>query len=49
MQKSYVRGPENPVIPGMTVQADIITGHKTLSEYLLKPIFVSLAQSFRER
>lgn len=47
--RAYVKTPENSVIPGMTIQADIVTGHKTLAEYLLKPIFVSLAQSFRER
>lgn len=40
---------ENEVLPGMTVQADIITGDKTLLQYLLKPIQVSLASAFRER
>ncbi len=40
---------ENRILPGMTVQADILTGHKTLFQYLLKPIYVSLQQSFRER
>ncbi|MBI5162546.1 MAG: HlyD family type I secretion periplasmic adaptor subunit [Magnetospirillum sp.] len=40
---------ENRILPGMTVQADIITGEKTLLQYLLKPIHVSLAQAFRER
>ncbi|CCQ72674.1 HlyD family type I secretion periplasmic adaptor subunit [Magnetospira sp. QH-2] len=40
---------ENPILPGMTVQADVVTGHKTLLEYLLKPIFVSLQQAFHER
>lgn len=39
----------NRVMPGMTVQADIITGRKTLLQYLLKPIHWSLAQAFRER
>ncbi|GAB6051586.1 HlyD family type I secretion periplasmic adaptor subunit [Magnetospira thiophila] len=43
------RAGENPILPGMTVQADVITGHKTLLEYLLKPIFVSLQQAFHER
>lgn len=37
------------VLPGMTVQADIKTGDKTLIEYFMKPIYLSLAQSFRER
>ena len=40
---------ENRILPGMTVQADILTGNKTLFQYLLKPIYVSLQQSFRER
>lgn len=40
---------ENHVLPGMTVQADIVTGEKTLLQYLLKPIYVSLAHAFRER
>lgn len=34
---------------GMTIQADIITGSKTLLEYLLKPIQRSVTDSFRER
>ncbi|WP_417821315.1 HlyD family type I secretion periplasmic adaptor subunit [Terasakiella sp.] len=40
---------QNKIVPGMTVQADIMTGEKTLFQYLLKPIYVSLQQSFRER
>lgn len=39
----------NVVLPGMTAQADIETGDKTLLEYLLKPIVVSLKNSFHER
>ncbi len=39
----------NVVLPGMSAQADIETGDKTLLEYLLKPIFVSLKNSFHER
>lgn len=37
------------VLPGMTVQADITTGSKTLLQYLLKPIHRSFDQSFHER
>ncbi|CAA7615060.1 HlyD family type I secretion periplasmic adaptor subunit [Magnetospirillum sp. UT-4] len=40
---------ENVILPGMTVQADIITGRKTLLEYLLKPLQRSFSQAFRER
>jgi HlyD family secretion protein/adhesin transport system membrane fusion protein len=39
----------NRVLPGMTVQADIVTGEKTLLQYLLKPIHASMAQAFHER
>ncbi|MEO5333616.1 MAG: HlyD family type I secretion periplasmic adaptor subunit [Magnetococcus sp. YQC-5] len=38
-----------PIITGMTLQADIITGRKTVLEYLLKPIYVSTSQAMRER
>jgi len=34
---------------GMTVQADITTGTKTVLQYLLKPIYSAMATSFHER
>jgi HlyD family secretion protein/adhesin transport system membrane fusion protein len=34
---------------GMTVQADITTGTKTVLQYLLKPIYSAMAGSFHER
>ncbi len=40
---------QNRVMPGMTVQADIKTGKKTLFEYILKPVYSSVSTSFRER
>lgn len=40
---------KNPILPGMTLQADIKTGSKTVMEYLLKPVFVSAKQALRER
>lgn len=51
LAQNHVGGdPEkNLVMPGMTVQADINTGQKTLLEYLLKPIVSSVNESFRER
>ncbi|MBI4182757.1 MAG: HlyD family type I secretion periplasmic adaptor subunit [Proteobacteria bacterium] len=39
----------NLILPGMTAQADIDTGQKTILQYLLKPIYVSVEQAFRER
>ncbi|CAA7612956.1 HlyD family type I secretion periplasmic adaptor subunit [Magnetospirillum sp. UT-4] len=40
---------QNLVLPGMSVEADIVTGNKVLIEYLFKPVFVSLKSSFHER
>ena len=37
------------VLPGMTVQAEIITGSKSVLRYLLKPIYASLGSAFSER
>ncbi|MDO9713018.1 HlyD family type I secretion periplasmic adaptor subunit [Paracraurococcus lichenis] len=35
--------------PGMIVSAEITTGHKTVLQYLLKPLYASVATAFRER
>lgn len=40
---------QNRLLPGMTVQADITTGGKTLLQYLLKPVHAAMSDSFRER
>lgn len=37
------------VLPGMVVSAEIVTGSKSLTRYLLKPIFRSLDIAFTER
>jgi HlyD family type I secretion membrane fusion protein len=37
------------VVPGMTVQADIVTGQKTVLEYLIRPVSRGFGESFRER
>jgi type I secretion membrane fusion protein, HlyD family len=37
------------VVPGMTVQADVVTGEKTVLQYLLKPIYTTLEGTFGER
>lgn len=37
------------IIPGMTVMAEVITGEKTILEYLLKPIQRALSSAFSER
>ncbi len=51
LEKNYVG--EDPtrmrVIPGMTVQVNIITGSKSILDYLLKPINRGFSNAFRER
>ena len=51
LEKHYVgNDPEkNKVLPGMIVNADVITGEKSLLAYLLKPIHRSLNSAFIER
>lgn len=39
----------NYILPGMTVEADIITGTKTVLEYLLKPIHIAARSAMHER
>ncbi|MBF0279991.1 MAG: HlyD family type I secretion periplasmic adaptor subunit [SAR324 cluster bacterium] len=51
LTKTYIgKDPKlNPVLPGMTLQADIKTGSKTILEYLLKPVFSSVQVALKER
>ncbi|MGE5506701.1 MAG: HlyD family type I secretion periplasmic adaptor subunit [Actinomycetota bacterium] len=51
LDKTYVG--ENPdrnhILPGMTVQVDVVTGEKTILQYLLKPVYMAAMQAFQER
>jgi adhesin transport system membrane fusion protein len=38
-----------PIIPGMTATIEILTGHKTVLDYILKPILKARDQALRER
>ncbi len=51
LDRGYVGGDpkHNHVLPGMTIHADIKTGSKTLLQYLLKPFYASVDESFHER
>jgi membrane fusion protein, adhesin transport system len=50
LDKNYVgENKSNIIMPGMTVMADVITGEKTILQYLLKPIHLSLQTAFSER
>ncbi|MGE6109826.1 HlyD family type I secretion periplasmic adaptor subunit [Aeromonas sobria] len=50
-EKSYLGDETNalPIIPGMLASADIITGKKSVLDYLLKPILRAKQSALRER
>jgi membrane fusion protein, adhesin transport system len=50
-EKNYLGSKEHPlqIIPGMTVSVDIVTGQKTVMQYILKPILKSKQYVFSER
>jgi adhesin transport system membrane fusion protein len=43
------QGEQLPIIPGMTATVDILTGNKTVLEYLLKPILKARETALTER
>ncbi|WP_411848502.1 HlyD family type I secretion periplasmic adaptor subunit [Stutzerimonas frequens] len=49
--KSHLGSDEKPllIIPGMMASVDIITGHKSVLSYLLKPIIRAKSEALRER
>jgi HlyD family secretion protein/adhesin transport system membrane fusion protein len=51
LDKSYIGSSTSKykIIPGMTVQADIKTGEKSVLDYLLKPIYRGFQNAFQER
>ena len=50
-ERSHLGSEENPllIIPGMVASVDIITGKKSVLNYLLKPIIRARAEALRER
>ena len=42
-------GEDKPIIPGMTASIDILTGKKTVLDYLMKPILKARQNALRER
>lgn len=42
-------GKDQPIIPGMVAQVDIITGKKSVLSYLLKPVLKAKSYAFTER
>jgi len=49
--KNYLEkdGEELPIIPGMVASVDIVTGKKTILDFLLKPILKTKGNAFHER
>jgi multidrug efflux pump subunit AcrA (membrane-fusion protein) len=48
-QAELAQLPGGRVVPGMPVEASIVTGERTMMAYLLKPILDSFRRSFVER
>ncbi|MEC7029747.1 MAG: HlyD family type I secretion periplasmic adaptor subunit, partial [Pseudomonadota bacterium] len=49
--KNYMGSEENPlpITPGMVAQAEVITGKRTIMEYLLKPVLRARSVALTER
>lgn len=49
-EKGFVKfGEKLPIIPGMTATVELLTGKKTVLDYLLKPIWRARQRALRER
>ncbi len=50
-EQSQLGKPDAPlqIIPGMTAQVDVLTGHRTVLQYLLKPLLRARERAFTER
>lgn len=50
-EQNYVeyRGEQLPIIPGMQATVSVLTGHKTIMSYLLKPILKAKQDALREK
>lgn len=51
LDRNYLGSAEKPhlILPGMVVNAEIVTGSKSIVRYLLKPVYRSLDTAFSER
>jgi membrane fusion protein, adhesin transport system len=51
LKQNFIETPDarHKVVPGMIVQADILTGSQSLLRYLTTPVYVALFQAFSER
>lgn len=49
LETPFVGAQSRLIVAGMTGEADIVTGHKSVIQYLLKPIFLTADTAFHER
>jgi HlyD family type I secretion membrane fusion protein len=49
LAKPYVGSQQHRLMPGMTGEADIATGRKSVMQWLLKPVFLAADTAFHER
>ena len=47
--KAYVRDDSLPIIPGMVAEVHILTGKRTVMQFLLKPVLRAKSNAFTER
>ena len=49
--KNFLGTPEHklPITPGMVASAEVITGKRTIMEYLLKPLYRAKERALTER
>ena len=48
-EKAHVGDEKRPIIPGMQAEVHILTGKRTLMQYLLKPVLRAKANALTER
>lgn len=48
-EKAYVRDDSLPIIPGMVADVHILTGKRTVMQFLLKPVLRAKSNAFTER
>ena len=50
-RETFLRGPDGPlpIIPGMTASVEVLTGRKSVLDYLLKPVLKVRDSALRER
>lgn len=48
-ERAYVGDDARPIIPGMVAEVHILTGKRTVMQYLLKPVLRAKSNSFTER